>query len=107
MKAKRMAILGTHKSLEWLADRDIEITLSLKVISIMKFYNKVKWDVDAFSGGKSNEIEDLVELGNKIQEYLNEEIEVETLIPWGDFVAEKLKISANNLKDLMIYMESL
>ena len=105
MKKTRMQIIGAFKSLSWLADQDVDTYLSLRILNVMLFHNEIKKEIDDYSAKISSENDNLEEVGLKISDFINEEVEVKWTIPFDDLMVERIKISASKLSDLLVFMD--
>lgn len=101
-KIKRIELLSLFECISDLSRQPVNIDLGLKIIKLMDFYMKVKKESDEFSIKINEEIKDYEEIGKKVNEFLNESIDIIKEININDLKKSDIKISANRLSELLI-----
>ncbi len=103
-KTNKSNMLANLDVLTYLYNIDMPIDISAKVIGFMDLYNKIKVDLDKIV--EDNDGEELTEeTQKKIQNFLNEEVEITNPIFWEELRNSNIFISPKRLASLGLFIQ--
>jgi predicted nucleic acid-binding Zn-ribbon protein len=104
MEISRISIINSKKTLEWLSNLEVSIPIALKILKIIDFYEKVKNEIDEYSKKIYNENKDLEDVAKEISSFMQQCVNVENVLDINELHKEGIKISANKLRDLSLFV---
>jgi hypothetical protein len=105
MNLSRIKIIEANTAIAYLADQDVSVTLALKILNLVSFYQKIKKEVDEYSVSAYTKTENLEEVAEDISLFINQNVEVEKFINIKDLIDNNIKVSSNKLANLIPFIE--